>query len=342
MGLLPSWGRVLPRSGRRNLGFGSAEWTARWQRTCNYFIGNGFYSLWGSGTHPAMLGCVLLPPMISELKYAFRQFAKAPAFTVVALLSLAIGIGATTTVFCWIHNIVLNPLPGTRDQQRLAVLVSKDDSQQIDTVSIPDLTDARSLTDIFDGVIGSQITPANLAVDGHSEWIYGQIATANFFSVLGVQPLLGRTFLPDEDLKLNGNPVLILSESFWRRRFNGDPSIIGKTVQINLHPFTIVGITPADFRGTMSGLVCDFWAPVSMHQAVATFGGEMRHDRWLHTQARLRPGVTLEHAQIALDTFSARLAKAYPESTPTSRSTSFPFPGPPMARSRSSRGSSAS
>ncbi len=252
--------------------------------------------------------------MIQDLRFAFRQLSKAPGFSAVAILSLALGIGATTTVFCWVQNILFHPLPGAEHEDQMVVLTTVHDREMWDTVSLPDLQDYRELKDVFAGIIASQTTPACLTIGDRSEWIYGQIATANFFSVLGVRPLLGRAFLPDEDRKPGGDAVLVLGEAFWRRRFNGDPSVIGRSVELNRHPFTIVGVVPAAFHGTMSGLVCDFWAPVSMHREVANFGSlERRDDRWLHTQARLLPGVSLARAQAAADTLAARLEQAHPD-----------------------------
>jgi predicted permease len=250
-----------------------------------------------------------------DLRYAFRQLVKSPGFTAVAALSLALGIGATTTVFCWIQGILLYPLPGVARQEQIVALTTVHDQQMWDTVSLPDLKDYRELHEVFAGIIASQVTPACLTVEENSEWIYGQIATANFFEVLGVKPFLGRTFLPDEDQKPGGNPVLVLSETFWRRRFSGDSSIIGRTVELNRHSFTVVGVVPAAFMGTMSGLSCDFWAPVSMHREVANFGSlDNRWDRWLHTQARLQPGADLARAQAVVEVFGARLEKVYPDS----------------------------
>jgi predicted permease len=249
-----------------------------------------------------------------DLRFALRQLIKSPGFTAVAALSLALGIGATTTVFCWIQSILFHPLPGVDREDQMAVLTTVHGDQMWDTVSLPDLKDCRELKEAFVGVVGSQITPACLTVGDNSVWIFGQIATANFFEVLGVQPFLGRTFLPDEDQKPGGNPVLVLSEKFWRRQFNGDPAVIGREVELNRHPFTIVGVVPAAFHGTMSGLICDFWAPVSMHREVANFGSlAIRDDRWLHTQVRLQPGVSLARAQALVDTFAARLEKTYPD-----------------------------
>jgi predicted permease len=253
--------------------------------------------------------------MLADFKFAFRQLAKAPGFALVVILSLALGIGANTTVFCWIQGILMNPLPGVMDQQRMVALTTTQYRQNYDTVSYPNLRDLQAQADVFSGVIGSQITPALLSVGADSRWLYGQIATANFFEVLGVRPIFGRTFLPGEDQKPGGNPVLVLSESAWRRSFGADPAIVGKMVELNLNQFTVIGVVPQAFAGTMSGLQCDFWAPVSMYGQVAHFGSlNSRGDHWLHVQARLRPGVNPSAAQAAVDTISKRLEGEYPNS----------------------------
>ncbi len=250
------------------------------------------------------------------LRSAYRQFVRAPGVTAVAVLSLALGIGANAVVFCWIEAILLHPLPGVKDADRIVALLSRHGATIEHCVSPPDIADYNAMTDVFAGVIGSQITPACLTIDREPQWVYGQIATANFFDVLGVKarPGLGRTFLPGDGDKPGGNPVLVLSESCWRKRFGADPAIIGREVRLNEHSFTIIGVVPAAFRGTMSGLTADFWAPVTMHREVANFGSlNHRNDRWLHTQARLRPGVTLAQAQVAIDVRAHQLAETYPE-----------------------------
>lgn len=251
--------------------------------------------------------------MLADLKFALRQLVKSPGFTAVAVLSLALGIGANTTVFCWIQATLLRSIPGIERPEQMVVLVTTHGSAVWDTASLPDLRDYAKLDKIFAGIIASQVTPACLTVDGHAEWIYGQIATANFFSVLGVKPVAGRLFQPDEDRKPGGDAVLVLSEGFWRRRFGGDPGIVGKIVDLNRHSFMIVGVAAGDFHGTMGALKMDFWAPISMHREVANFGSlTHRSDRWLHTQARLQSGVNLPQAQVAVDALGASLEQAYP------------------------------
>ncbi len=252
---------------------------------------------------------------MNDLKFALRLLWKSPAFTIVATLSLAVGIGANTVVFCWIQETLLRPLPGVAKAEQMVVLCTTHGSENWETASLPDIRDYAKLTNVFNGIIASQITPACMTVNGKPEWLYGQIATANYFDVLGVKPLLGRTFVAEEDSRPGGAPVLVLSEGYWRRRFGGDTNIISRVVDLNRHSFTIVGVVPGDFRGTMSGLRFDFWAPVVMHEQVANFGSlNNRGDHWLHTQARLRPGVSRAAAQAAVDIAARQLEQTYPDS----------------------------
>jgi predicted permease len=252
--------------------------------------------------------------ILQDVRYGARLLLKNPGFTAVAALSLALGIGANTVVFCWIQNVLLRPLPGVQDQEELVVLAGRRGDAMWDTVSYPDLKDYAKAKDVFAGVIGSQVTPAFLRANGTKQWMYGQVVTANFFDVLGVRAALGRTFLPEEDEGPGGQPVVVLSHGFWKRNFGGDPGVVGRSVEVNRKPFTVVGVTPEQFHGTMSGLQCDFWAPLAMHREVANFGSwDVRNDRWLHTQARLAPGVSRARAQAAMDVVSRQLEQAYPD-----------------------------
>ena len=254
---------------------------------------------------------------MSHLQHALRQLVRTPMVSAIAVLSLALGIGANAVVFSWIESIVLRPLAGVRDADAIVAVLNTQGGEVIGhCVSPPDIADYATLTDVFAGVIGSQVTPACMTVENRPVWLYGQIATANFFDVLGVRPLpgLGRTFLPSDGDKPGGNPVLVLSERAWRQHFAADPAVIGRTVDLNRHPFTVIGVVPAAFPSTMGGLLADFWAPVTMHREVANFGSlEQRSDRWLHTQARLQPGVTLAQANAAIALRARQNASTYPE-----------------------------
>jgi predicted permease len=251
--------------------------------------------------------------MLQDLRFALRQFAKSPGFTAVAVLSLALGIGAAATVLCWTRQLVERPLPGVARPGELAVLVS---NQGGGCVSLPDLRDCVEQGGVFTGALASMPTPATLTVDNQAEWIGAQIISANAFELLGVKPLLGRTFLPDEDQKPGGHPVLVISERLWRRKFNADPAVIGRVVDLNRHPFTIVGVVPASFLGTMAPSIHDAWAPLSMIWEVRNQGAfflTQRNARGWHNLVRLRPGVTAAGAHTAIQAVNARLTTAFPD-----------------------------
>ena len=249
---------------------------------------------------------------MNDLKFAFCQLLKSPGFTAVVVLSLALGIGANSTVLCWIRAILLQPIPGAIRQEEIVGFLS---NQGSGNTSLPDIRDLGSLNQVFAGAVASQISPASLTADDRTEWIYGQVATANFFDLLGVKQILGRTFLPDEDLKPGGNPVLVLSETLWRGRFGGNSKVVGQVVELNRHAFTVVGVVPAAFRGTMTGLACGFWAPISMYKEVGGRADNLaeRQSRGLHNLARLQPGVSLAQACAAVATLDTQLALAYPD-----------------------------
>lgn len=250
--------------------------------------------------------------MISDLRFAYRQLVKTRAMTLVIMLSLALGIGATATVTCWIKRFVHEPLHGVPEQESLVVLKS---SQGGGNVSLPDIADFSKLESIFSGITTYQMSPVSLAIAEETTWANAQIVSANFFGVMGVRPLLGRTFLPDEDQKPRGNPVVVISERLWRARLAADPGIIGRQIELNRHAFTVIGVVPAAFLGSMQHASFDFWAPLSMAWEIRNQLPMVdRYARGWHNLARLRPGVTALQAQTAVDAMNADLAHAMPES----------------------------
>jgi predicted permease len=257
---------------------------------------------------------------MNDLRFAFRQLLKSPGFSAVAVLTLALGIGANTAAFSWIQTVLLRSLPGVANADRLVVIAPRHVSGNlIDTMSYQDLKDLAAQRGLFNGIVGSQYGPMSMIVGTEPEWVWGQTVTANFFDVLGVRPLLGRAFLPDEGTKPGGHPVVVLSHNFWQRRFKGDSNIVGQTITLNRHPFTIVGVAAPDFRGTMGGLSFDLWAPVMMHDQLTHAGSyetlfQMRGNRWLHTVARLAPGVSVSQARTAVETLARQWEQEYPVS----------------------------
>ena len=253
--------------------------------------------------------------MLNDITYGIRFLYRNPGFTAVTVLSLALGIGSNTVVFNWIQSLLLRPLPEAAQSDQLVVVVPTYPSGPGGGTSYPDLQDLAAQKQVLAGVIASQNVILTLGVGGPAEWVFGQLVTANFFDVLGVRPLLGRTFLPSEELKPGGHPVIVISEGLWKRRFGGDPGIIGKTVDLNRHTYTIVGITPPGFRGTMTGLRFDIWVPLMMHEQLWPGSGPLqkRDQRWLHAMARIRSGVDLKQAQAVATTLARQLAQSYPD-----------------------------
>jgi predicted permease len=241
---------------------------------------------------------------------AVRQLRKKPGFSAVVVLTLAVGIGANATVWHWMDHLVKRPLPGVARQEELAVLVS---NQGGGNISQLDSRDFASLGEVFAGVLTSQTTFASLEVDGQSEWVNTQVVSANFFDVLEARPRLGRTFLADEDQKPDGNPVLVISERLWQRRFAADRAVIGRVVKLNRHAFTIVGVAASPFRGSMAAFAYDAWAPSSMIWEVRNQRLDGRSARGWHNLVRLRPGVNLAQAGAAVEARNAQLALSYQE-----------------------------
>jgi len=252
--------------------------------------------------------------MISDLRFTLRSLRKAPVLVAVIVLSLSVGIGANASVLCWLQKLVFDPLPGTANQREMVVLKSNCGGGNI---SYYDSRDFAALSDVFvDGLV-SQLGPVALESERKKEWVYGQITSANFFDLLGIKPILGRTFLPEEDKGFGSHPVLVISERLWRRSFGSDPSIIGKVIQINRYPLTIIGVVPDTFKGTMTGIVLDYWAPLSMRFEFYQYDRyyvDARSARPFHNLFRLKPGVSISQAQAAVATLDARLQKEYPSS----------------------------
>ncbi|MFT3828526.1 MAG: ABC transporter permease [Opitutaceae bacterium] len=251
--------------------------------------------------------------MLIDLRYAFRQLLKAPALTAVVALSLALGIGANAMVLCWLRALVLRPLAGVPEQSRLVALVSNEGGG---CASIPDLRDFAALQEIFVGAEASMTTTASLVVERQPEWVRTEVVTANYFELLRVAPLLGRTFLPDEDRRPGGNFVVVLGEQLWRRRFGADPTVVGREIELNRRQFTVIGVVPQAFLGSSPPAASEIWAPASMIWEVrnqSTGFLERRTARGWHNLARLQPGVTLQQAQAAVTLTDARLAADYPK-----------------------------
>src|SRR4051812_508662 len=195
--------------------------------------------------------------LLHDLKFGARLLAKTPGFTAVAALSLALGIGANTTIFTLVNAVLLNPLPVEDPSQLVSVFASDERNQDalgaggFLQLSPANFRDLRDKNEVFTGLAAHQGIPLNISGgNGEPQQVFGEIATGNYFSVLGARPLLGRGFLPDEDLKPGEKLVCVLGYGEWQTRFGGDRSIVGREIDVNGHKFTVVGVMPNGFKGT--------------------------------------------------------------------------------------------
>jgi predicted permease len=256
--------------------------------------------------------------LISDLRFGFRMLAKRPGFTLAAVLTLALGIGASTVIYSWTQAVLFHPLGAAKNSDQLVVAETVMPDGALHTSSYPDFVDYRAQQHVFTDMIGFELT-GNIVRAGNEtqgERTWGELVTGNYFDVLGVHAALGRTFAPEEDGAPGGHPVAIISDGLWRRRFGADPLIAGKTMDFDKHPFTIIGVAPPDFGGTIVGLAVEFWVPMA-EQTVVLPGESLtiRHPTFVHMMGRLKPGVSVEQAQADLSTISAQIARAYPDSS---------------------------
>lgn len=250
-----------------------------------------------------------------DLRYGFRVLRNSPAFTAVALLTLALGIAANTTVFSWIDAVLLRPLPGAADPGRVVAFETVAPNGDALTTSYPDFRDFRDHLKLA-SITVAQPNGFSVGEEDRVERVWGELVSGNFFDVLGVKPVIGRTFSAEEQGdKPGGYPVAVISERLWRARFHGDASVIGRGIRVNRHELTIIGVAPAEFRGTMPGLSFEVWIPYVMAQQLNGVPDWMIRDRKTRNMtalARLKPGVSLEQARAEASALAAQLARMDP------------------------------
>jgi predicted permease len=257
---------------------------------------------------------VWLENLLQDLRYGLRMMARNRAFTAVAILTLAIGIGVCTTAFAWIDAVLLQPLGGVAQPSRLVTVESVTPNGAWVPNSYPDYIDFRDHLKLFDGVAVTRPNAFSVGREDHAERVWGELVSGNFFAVLGVQPELGRFFLPAEYAdKPNAFPLAVISDRYWRSHFAADPAIAGKTIRINQHELTVIGVAPPAFHGSMPVIAFDLWVPYMQQPTLNGVQQWMlrdRHDRNMLGIARLKSGVTLAQANAELDGLARRMAVA--------------------------------
>src|SRR5262245_55487160 len=244
-----------------------------------------------------------------DLRYGARMLMKNPSFTLIAVLTLALGIGANTAIFSVVNRVLLFRLP-YKDAGRLVMVWGANPQQglDIDMVSPADLADWRAQNTVFEDLAATDDAPYNLTGMGEPESLFGYSLAANFFQVAGLQPALGRTFTPEED-RAGAPGAVILSHRLWQRRFGSDPNTVGRGITLNGAPYTIIGVMPSGFQVPQRS---ELWTPLRLNSLSANQANN-RHFRYLRVMGRLKPGVTLEQAQMEMSRIARRLAEQHPD-----------------------------
>src|SRR5829696_1879268 len=254
--------------------------------------------------------------MMKDIRYAIRGLLKRPGFVAVAVITLALGIGANSAIFSLVNTVLLRSLPVERPSEIVSVAVrGKGDS--LSAFSYPNFKDFRDRNNVLSGLLVYRFVPLSLSRSGVNERVWGYEVSGNYFDVLNVKAIQGRTFLPEEDKMKNANPVVVISYDSWQRRFGGDPGLVGKDVLINNHQFRVIGIAPEGFKGTEFVYSPEIWLTASMIEWAepgATWLDE-RGTKNFFGIGRLKSGVSSRQAEASLNLLSQQLAKEYPEDT---------------------------
>ena len=258
--------------------------------------------------------------VLGDIRYAARLLVRNPIFTLTAALSLAIGIGATTTIFTVANGLLLRSAVGVTDPSRLVDITRSKDrgGPGIDPISYPDYLEVRRRATTLDGVYGYQLElqPASLRVENTgAERVYPGVVTINYFEVLGVPAIVGRTFGSGDSEDAGSSPVVVLSHRFWARRFQSDPGVVGRTLYLNGYPFSVAGVAREGFLG-MTVVAPDVWVPASMIAALnPESGGRLLATRgadWMMLGGRLKRGVSRAQASAEIAAIGAALAREFP------------------------------
>jgi predicted permease len=251
-----------------------------------------------------------------DLSYAWRMLVKSPGFAVIAVLALGLAIGANTAIFSLFNGMMWRPLP-VKDAQQLVVVTMKQRGLDFPIpVSYPDFQDYRQLKTVFSDMCAYSPSPVNLQADGRPSRVWAELVTGNYFSVLGLEAARGRTFAADEGWVPGKDALMVLSYKYWQTRFGGNVAVVGRTVEVNKHVFTIIGVAPQRYHGAYYFLEPDFYLPITALGLLDPNQADdlnKRGSTFLHVLGRLQPGVTATQALAAAQPTDRRLAQEFPE-----------------------------
>jgi macrolide transport system ATP-binding/permease protein len=281
--------------------------------------------------------------LLQDLRYGARALLRSRGFTLVAALSLTLGIGANAVIFSLVNATLLRPLSVERPEE-LVYVFSGSPNSPYNNFSYPDLAELRARNRVFSGLAAYGGIAASLSLGDRAELVAGAIVTGDYFDVLGVRAARGRTFAPEEDRTPNAHPVAVISHGLWQGRFGGEPQVVGRQVTLNSRSFTVIGVLPEYFFDPLSDTARDVYVPMMMQALVRPprggYSGEMNPDllgvrgnRWLWGVGRLKPGVTREQAQASLVALTEEQARSHPDTNANRAATLAPLSeGDPRAR----------
>ncbi|MBL8204759.1 MAG: ABC transporter permease [Blastocatellia bacterium] len=258
--------------------------------------------------------------MLQDLRYGCRMLLKNPSFTLIAVLTLALGIGANTAIFSLTNALLFRSLPVPQPEQ--LVTFNRGEGMSLGPVSYPDFVALRERNEVLSGLAASHFAELSFGNGSHSEVVRGELVSGDYFDVLRIQPVFGRGFLPEEERTLNTQPVVVISHGFWQSRFNSNPNIISQTITVNRQKYTVVGVAPAGFNGIREMFPTDFWLPLTMLTQVSPAyqtSLSNRHEQLFAAIGRLKSGVSVVQAQAALETINRQLDLADPPPTARQR-----------------------
>jgi predicted permease len=274
---------------------------------------------------------------LHDVRYAARGLRRSPAFTVVALLTLALGIGVNSSVFSVVNAILFKPLAVERSEQLVDIYGHPATSSGLETHSYPNYLDYRQRTKTLSDLVGYSNFFAHLSLAGTSDLVVGEIVTDNYFPALGIRPIIGRAFVPEEFAGEGAGPVAVISHRLWQTRFAGAPDVTGKTFRLNGIVYTVVGVAPPDFGGMIPAVTAQMWIPAAMVERVEPFGNqrtsgpsspaprlEHRGRHWMRLKGRMNPGVTFEQVRAEFEGFARQLGTEYPATNAHERVTLVP------------------
>jgi predicted permease len=261
--------------------------------------------------------------LINDIKYAFRQLRKSPGFTVLVVLTLGLGIGANTVIFSFLDRVLLRPLPVKKSRELVKVEYQyQPGGDTDDCFNYPLYVSYRDQSQVFSGLTaytlyGKMSDLSDLRAGDSVEQVPQMSVSNNYFSVLGIRPVIGRTFLPEEEKGHGTNPVALISHRLWRRLFACDPAALGKTIRLNNHTLTVIGVTPPEFTGTVAGINPAVYVPLGTLAQMSDYSLDNRGHCWLHLLGRLKPGVSREQAQARLRVLAGQIHRVEPMNTYT-------------------------